>query len=269
MADEKTREGLGRTALITGASSGIGAAFARVFASHGFDVVLTARRERRLRELARELEQAFAITTHVVTADLADPAAPEHIFDDLRARGVHVDALVNNAGYGVPGYFDQSTWQRHRDYLQVMTVAPVHLAHLAAPAMVGRGYGRIINLGSLAGLLPPHAGGTLYYPAKAFLIKFSLAHAEELRGTGVQVTALCPGFTRTNFKQASGGTVEAVSFPEFLWMDAEEVAAQGYRAVMDGVPVCVPGWFNRVLAALFKYLPNSLGRWIIRATSRA
>lgn len=267
MAGEKIGEGKGRTALVTGASSGIGAAFARVFASHGFDLVLTARREKKLEALARELEQAFAITAHVLPADLADANAPQHIFDELQARGVAVDALVNNAGYGVPGNLDQSSWERHRDYIQVMTVAPVHLAHLLAPAMAARGYGRIINVGSLAGLLPPHAGGTLYYPAKAFLIKFSLAHGQELRGTGVRVTALCPGFTRTNFQRASGGTVEAVSFPDFLWMDAEEVAAQGYRAVMAGVPVCVPGWCNRVLAAFFKYLPDFLGRWIIQATS--
>jgi short-subunit dehydrogenase len=267
MNGDVQREGTGRTALVTGASSGIGAAFARVFAANGFDLVLTARREGKLHALAQVLAQDFDVATHVVPADLANPQSPQQIFDQLQLMHLTVDALVNNAGYGIPGCFDESDWVRHRDYLQVMTVAPVHLAHLAAPGMVQRGYGRIVNVGSLSGLLPPHAGGTLYYPVKSFIIKFSLAHAEELRGSGVKVTALCPGFTRTNFQQASGGSVEAVTMPDFMWMDADAVAAQGYRAVMRGQPVCVPGWPNKVLAGLFKYLPDGVGRWLIRVTA--
>jgi short-subunit dehydrogenase len=132
--------------------------------------------------------------------------------------------------------------------------------------MAKRGQGLIINLGSVSGFLPPHAGGTLYYPVKSFLIKFSLAHAEEMRRAGVHVTALCPGFTHTDFQKAAGGTVETVTMPDFLWMDADEVARQGYKAAVRGDPVCVPGWINRMIVRCFKYLPDAFGRWIVRVT---
>jgi short-subunit dehydrogenase len=263
------KDGKGRVALVTGASSRIGGAFARVLARNGFDLVLVARRADRLRALAQDLEEAFAVRTHVMPADLADPATPQRLFDELTAADLHVDVLVNNDGYGMPGFLDKAAWDRHRDYLEVMAIAPVHLAYLAAPAMAERGFGRIINVGSVSGLLPPHAGGTLYYPVKSFLIKFSLAHGAELSSAGVHVTALCPGFTRTNFQQASGGSVEAVTMPDFMWMDAEAVAARGYRAVMRGDPVCVPGWANRALVGFFKYLPDGVGRWVIRATAKS
>lgn len=253
-------------ALITGASSGIGAAFAREFARQGHDLVLVARREERLRSVASELAAAHGVTAHVLPADLADPAAPEMIVADLAARGIEIDALVNNAGYGVPGPLAASDWARHRDCLQVMVTAPVHLAYLLAPAMVRRGRGHILHVGSLSGLLPPHAGGTLYYPVKAFLIKFALAHGAELRPAGVRVTVLCPGFTRTEFQQAAGGTVEAVRMPGWMWSDPDEVARQGYRALMHGDPVCIPGLVNRLIAALFKYLPDRTGRWLVRVT---
>jgi short-subunit dehydrogenase len=268
VSEAKPKDGTGRVALVTGASSGIGAAFARVIARNGFDLVLTARREKQLHAVARNLEKAFAVKTHLMPADLADPNAPQRLFDDIQATGLRVDVLVNNAGYGMPGFFNEADWENHRDYLQVMAIAPVHLSYLAAPAMVERGYGRIVNVGSVSGLLPPHAGGTLYYPVKSFLIKFSLAHGEELRRAGVYVTALCPGFTRTDFQRASGGSVEAVTMPDFMWLDADKVAAQGYRAVMRGDQVCVPGWGNRALVGLFKYLPERIGRWIIRATAK-
>jgi len=200
----------------------------------------------------------------VLPVDLARPEAPQEIAAELSARGIRVDAPVNNAGYGVPGELAEIDWARHRDCLQVMVTAPVHLAYLLAPGMAHRGKGYILHVSSLSGLLPPHAGGTLYYPVKAFLLKFSLAHRAELRRAGVHVTALCPGFTHSEFQQAAGGTVENVAFPKSWWMDAEEVARQGYRAVMRGDAVCVPGWFNRGLAAVFKYLPDSVGRWLVR-----
>ena len=131
-AEQRSRAEAAPVAIVTGASSGIGRAFARVFASNGFDVVLTARRESKLRECAREIEETYGVATNVVAADLADPTAPQRIFDDLRAKGLHIDALVNNAGYGVPGFLEQSDWGRHRDFLEVTTIAPVQLAYLAA-----------------------------------------------------------------------------------------------------------------------------------------
>ena len=254
------------TALITGASAGIGEAFAREFARNGYDLVLVARREERLRALAGDVDREFGVAARILASDLSRPEAPAEISATLKNDGVVVDALVNNAGYGVVGQFHESDWPRHRDYVQVMVTAPIHLAYLLAPAMAGRGKGFIINVGSVSGFLPPHAGGTLYYPAKSFVIKFSLAHGAELREHGVHVTALCPGFTRTEFQKAAGGTVETVKMPDFLWMDADEVARQGYRAVVRGDPVCIPGVYNRMIVRFFKYMPEAFGRWVVRQT---
>lgn len=253
-------------ALVTGASAGIGEAFAREFARNGYDLVLVARRKERLQALASDLEREFAAATRVLVSDLSRPEAPAEILAALKNDAIEVEALVNNAGYGVVGRFNESDWSRHRDYLQVMVMTPTHLSYLLAPEMTQRGRGFIINVGSVSGFLPPHAGGTLYYPVKSFLIKFSLAHGAELRDSGVHVTALCPGFTRTEFQQAAGGTVETVKMPGFLWMDADEVARQGYKAVIRGDPVCIPGFYNRMIVRFFKYIPDAVGRWIIRLT---
>jgi short-subunit dehydrogenase len=253
-------------ALVTGASAGIGAALAREFAADGYDLVLVARRADRLRTLADALAAAHGVTAHVLQADLADPAAPEAIFAALEEQGLELTALVNNAGYGVPGELAESGWVRHRDSLQVMVRAPVQLAYLAAPGMAARGRGYILHVASLSALLPPHAGGTLYYPIKSFLLKFALAHGEELRPHGVRVTAVCPGFTHTEFQEAAGGSTEKVEMPGFLWMTAEAVAKQGYRALMRGRPVCIPGLVNQVLYLVFKYMPDGIGRWLVRVT---
>jgi len=253
-------------ALVTGASAGIGEAFAREFARNGYDLVLVARRKERLQTLARDLERDFGAAARVLASDLSRPEAPAEIFAALKNDAVEVEALINNAGYGVVGQFNESDWRRHRDYLQVMITAPIHLSYLLAPEMAERGRGFIINVGSVSGFLPPHAGGTLYYPAKSFLIKFSLAHGAELCDSGVHVTALCPGFTRTEFQQAAGGTVETVKMPGFLWMRADQVARQGYEAVIRGDPVCIPGFYNRMIVRFFKYIPDTLGRWIVRIT---
>jgi short-subunit dehydrogenase len=255
------------TALITGASSGIGKAFAFEFARHGFGVVLIARREDRLRAVAAEIEGAYGVGAEVLAADLSDPAAPEAIVRELDRREIHIDALINNAGFGVPGMLADSAWPCHRDCLQVMTTAPVKLAYLLAPRMEMRRRGWIVNVSSLSALLPPHAGGTLYYPVKSFLLQFSLAHREELRDKGVNVTAICPGFTETGFQEAAGGTVESVTLPRFLWLTPEDVARAGYRAVMKDKPVCIPGAVNRLIALAFKLLPHALGRWFVRGES--
>lgn len=257
----------GRTALVTGASAGIGAAFARVFAQNGFDLVLTARRLTRLEVLARELETEFGVRTHIIVADLAEPKTPQRIYDELHEDGITIDALVNNAGYGVPGLYRQVKWQTHRDFIQVMISAPAHLVHLFEPGMVERGYGRIINVASLAGLVPPSAGHTLYGAAKAFLIRFSGAHALEHIGTGVHVTALCPGFTYSEFHDVSGARRIVNQLPKFMWMDAGDVAQQGFEAVMRGDPVFINGRVNRFLALLAKYLPDWLTSRITRAQS--
>jgi short-subunit dehydrogenase len=246
-----------RLALVTGASAGIGAAFARILASHGYDVALSARRADRLESLAEGIRLRYGVETLVVPADLADPAAPSEILQTIAANGRSVDGLVNNAGYGLPGAYAATRWEDQRAFLQVMVNAPCELAHRVLPAMVERRFGRIVNVASLAGLVPGAAGHTLYAAAKAFLVKFSQSLHLETAGLGVHVSALCPGFTYSEFHDVSG-TREQISAatPPWLWLGADEVAAAGYEAVEANRPVSVPGAPNKAIAALAKLLPD-------------
>ncbi len=248
-----------RLALVTGASAGIGAAFARVFARHGYDLMLTARRADRLEALAEEIRLGQGVETLAVTADLAEPDAPGRILDRLAAHGRSVDALVNNAGYGLPGTYADTRWDEQAAFLQVMVTAPCELAHRVVPGMQARGFGRIVNIASLAGLIPGAAGHTLYAASKAFLVKFSQSLHLEVAPHGVHVTALCPGFTYSEFHDVNG-TRERVSAatPAWLWMDADAVARAGYKAVEANRPVCVPGAPNKAIATLAKALPDDL-----------
>lgn len=253
--------------LITGASAGIGRAFSRAFAQRGYDLVVVARREGPLQEMADALASAHKVAVTAIPADLSDPGTPDRLWRELAERGIEIGGLVNNAGFGVPGALSEVDWARHRTCLEVMVVAPVHLTQLFAPAMVRQGRGAIINVASLSALLPPHAGGTLYYPVKSFLYQFSLAMREELRPGGVHVTALCPGFTETDFQKAAGGTVESITFPRWMWSEADVVVEAAIAAVDRNKAVCVPGLVNKVIAAAFKLMPGPLGRWLVRGGS--
>lgn len=246
-----------RLALVTGASAGIGAAFARIYASHGFDVALTARRTDRLSRLAEEIRLRFGVETLTVPADLAEPEAPAAILDHLTAHGRVVDVLVNNAGYGLPGMFAETSWEDQAAFLRVMLHAPTELAHRVLAGMIERRFGRIVNVASLAGLVPGAAGHTLYGATKSYLVRFSQSlHLENLQ-TGVHVTALCPGFTWSEFHDVND-TREQVSksTPDWMWMGADEVAAAGYEAAEANRPVSVPGAPNKTIAAVAKVLPD-------------
>ncbi|MBI1197281.1 MAG: SDR family NAD(P)-dependent oxidoreductase [Phenylobacterium sp.] len=246
-----------RLALVTGASAGIGAAFARTFARHGYDLALTARRADRLEALAEEIRAAHGVEALTLAADLADPKAPGRIADHIAAQGRHVDALVNNAGYGLAGTYGATPWAEHAAFIQVMVTAPSELAHRVLGGMTERRFGRIVNVASLAGLAPPAAGHTLYAASKAFLVKFSQSLHLEAAGAGVHVTALCPGFTYSEFHDVNGtrDLVRAAT-PSWLWQGAEAVAEAGYRAVEANRAVCVPGAPNKAIAALAKAIPD-------------
>jgi short-subunit dehydrogenase len=258
-----------RTALVTGASAGLGEAFAEVFAAEGFDVVVTARREERLRALAARLQRTYGVRVDVIVDDLEDPAAPARLCDRIASLGCAIDALVNNAGYGVPGVYTATPWERHATFLQIMVVAPSELTHRLLPLMIERGYGRIINVASLAGLVPAPAGHTLYAASKAYLIKFSEALSKEVRRYGVHVTAVCPGFTHTEFHDVLGTRQMMNSMPDFMWMDADAVAREGLAAVMEGTPIHVTGSVNRTIATLVRFLPQWLVGFIARRSARA
>lgn len=257
---------LRRTVLVTGASAGIGLAFARVFAANGFDLVLTARREERLRGVADELTARHQIAARVVADDLEDPAAPARLVDRIAADGVAIDALVNNAGYGLPGKYAETSWDAQARFLQIMVTACAELAHRLVPGMIERGYGRIVNVSSVAGLVPGTPGHTLYAAAKAFLVKFSQSLALETRRHGVHVTALCPGFTYTEFHDVNHTRpIVSARVPRALWLDADDVARQGFDGVMAGRLQVVPGFGYKAVVALTRLLPESL---VIAATRR-
>ncbi|TCV95919.1 hypothetical protein EC912_102264 [Luteibacter rhizovicinus] len=257
-----------RRALITGASSGIGEAFARELASHGIALVLTARRTDRLEQLAAELRSRHGVEATVAPLDLARPDAVEALVAALDNQHLPIDILINNAGYGVPGYFDESPWQTHADFIQVLMTAPTELSHRLLPGMKARGYGRIVNVASLAGHIPGSAGHTLYGASKAYLIRFSQSLALETLGTGVNVTALCPGFTYSEFHDVSGSRQLVSQMPKFMWMDAPTVVRQGWQAVEAGKAVYVNGRVNGLIKSLFKLMPDALALRLVEKQGR-
>lgn len=262
------KDGAGRTALVTGASAGIGRAFAEVLAARGYRLVLVARRAERLEAAAAELQQRYGAEVTAMTADLAEPDAASELATELARRGLAVDVLVNNAGYGVPGRYEQSPWARHDASLRVMVTAVCELTHRLLPGMIERRWGRIINVASLAGHLPAPAGHTLYAATKAFLVRFSESlHAEHVRD-GVHTCAVCPGFTYSEFHDVIGTRDKVSQMPAALWMDAPTVAAQGYDAVMSGRSVYIIGRVNRTIAWLARVMPQPLVRRVITGSGK-
>lgn len=243
-------------ALITGASAGIGNEFAHQLAARGCDLVLTARRADRLQALASELRAEHGTDVQCVTDDLADPAAPARIVAAATQTGRAINILINNAGYGVPGRYDKVDWATHARFMQVLVNAPLELCHLLLPAMREQNYGRIVNVASLAGLIPATPGNTLYAPAKAFLMRVSQALALENRAHGVNVCALCPGFTHSEFHDVSRSRALVSKLPGWMWSDASDVVRQGLAAVECGRVVCVPGHVNRAIKLLMDVLPD-------------
>jgi len=250
-------------ALVTGSSAGIGAEFARQLAARDCDLVLTARREDRLQSLASELRDAHGIEVDVIADDLSDPSASERIAAAATRDGRAIDILINNAGYGVPGRYDKVDWVTHARFMQVLMSAPLQLCHLLLPAMRERGYGRILNVASLAGLVPSTPGNTLYGPAKAFLMHVSQALAMENRAYGIHVCALCPGFTHSEFHDVSRARKLVSKLPGWMWSDVDDVVRQGLDAVERGQVVCVPGRANRAIKALMDVLPDRVALGLV------
>jgi len=254
-----------RLCLVTGASAGIGEAFARLYARRDHDLVLTARRTLRLETLAQQLRELHGVEVDTVTADLAEPGAVDRIIAAIEARGREVDVLVNNAGYGLPKAYAETTWSDQQAFLQVLLTSVCEMTHKLLPGMLSRGYGRIINVSSLAGVIPGMPGATLYGPTKAFLVRFSEALHVETLGTGVHVTALCPGFTWSEFHDANGTRAEADQLPKWMWLDADTVVELGWRAVEANRPVRVTGGVNTLIAAICKVVPDA---WVLGFVGR-
>jgi short-subunit dehydrogenase len=252
--------------LVTGASAGLGAALARVYAGNGWDLALTARRADRLAAVAAELRDRHGVEALTIAADLADPDAPATVLGAIAAAGRRVDGLVNNAGYSNTQGFARTDWTRHQTFLRVMLHAPTELAHRVLPGMLERRFGRVLNVASVAGFTPGTAGDTLYGPVKSYLIKFSQGLNLECRARGVHVTALCPGYTYTEFHDVNGSR-EKVSkaYPRWMWLTAERVAEDGYRACEANRPVVVPGKRYKTVSGLLQALPDD---WTLKGAAR-
>jgi short-subunit dehydrogenase len=242
-----------KTALITGASSGIGMDFSRLLSRDGYELFLVARSEAKLRELAKELGNA-----KVIVADLVSPDAPQRIFD---ASG-GVDVLINNAGFGLSGPFVEMDLRKELEMIQVNVAALTHLTRLFLPPMLARKSGHILNVASTAAFLPGPLMA-VYYATKAYVLSFSEAIADELRGTGVTVTALCPGPTATGFAEVAGMESSRL-FKLVKPMSSEAVARYGLRAMQDGKRVAIPGIANKLSTQSIRVSPRRLVTTIVR-----
>jgi short-subunit dehydrogenase len=242
------------TALITGPTAGIGRGFADAFARKGFDLVLVARDEARLHAVADELSGTYGIGCEVLAADLSVRADTDRAAARLADRSRPVQALVNNAGFGLNRSFLGGSIDDEQRSLDVLVTAVLRLTHAVAPGMVERGSGMIVNVSSVAGWI---TGGT-YSAAKSWVTVFSESLAQELDGTGVRVTAACPGFVHTEFHQRAGIDMSAV--PEFLWLDVDQVVAQAMRDLAAGRPVSVAGAQYRAFSAILRHGPRALAR---------
>jgi len=245
------------TALITGASSGIGAEIARELARRGLGVTLVARREERLRELADELGADHGVRAETIAADVSEERPREQLADELRNRGLTVDVLVNNAGFGSGGRFVELDADHEESMVRTNCEAIVGLAGRFVPAMVERGQGAVLNIASLIAFQPVPFQAT-YGATKAFVLSFSDALHEELRGTGVTVTAVCPGPVRTEFGDAGGFGGADDRIPSFLWLEAPSVARAAVNGLEQGDRVVVPGPVNQVAALYGQHLPRSV-----------
>ena len=250
------------TALVTGASSGIGRAFAEALAARRDDVVLVARDTARLDQLASKLKGAHGTYAEVLGADLTADAGVAAVEERLRAG---VDLLVNNAGFGTFGKFAELPIETELGEVQLNVVALVRLCRAALPGMIERGAGGIVNVSSVAGHQPTPYNAT-YGATKAFVTSFTHSLHEEARSTGVRVTVLCPGFTKTEFQERAGFDSSAV--PGFLWQSAEEVAAAALRANDKNRAGCVPGLLNRVSATVSGAMPAAVSRRLAGAVVR-
>lgn len=253
-----------RRAWVTGASAGIGEAFARRLARDHFDLALVARSRERLAALAAELEGAAGIRCDVVPADLT--VAPElQRVAALIADDAGLDLLVNNAGFGTVGRFAELDAEREEAEIRLNIIALTHLTRAALPGLIRRGHGAVINVSSMAAFQPaPH--NATYGATKAFVNSFTEALHEELRGTGVRVQALCPGFTRTEFQARAG--IDVSGIPAFAWMAPAAVVDAALAALGRGDLICVPGLANRLLTSVSGAMPRAVVRRIVGMAGR-
>jgi short-subunit dehydrogenase len=250
----------GRRALVTGASSGLGAEIARQLAGRGCHLTLVARREDRLRTLREEIAAGHDVEVDVIPLDLTAPGAADRLYDRLERGGPGVDVLVNGAGYGLYGEFLDLAWERERNMLELDVVVPVQLTKLFARAMVGRGFGRVLHVSSIGAYLPS-PGYASYAAAKTFVLQFAQALSYELRGTNVRCTVLVPGPTATEFFSVAGQ--QPSRYQRLLMMPSADVARIGVESLLAGKPCVVAGRANAFMAGASRFTPGRLGPALI------
>jgi uncharacterized protein len=250
-----------KTALITGASFGIGMEFARIFAREGYNLVLVARSAGKLRQLASELEKAHGTRSLILAADLTDPGASAYVMDQTTRADIQVDVLVNNAGFGQYGMFAENDLEECLRQIQLNVTTLTHLTRLYLPAMIERKSGKILNVASTAAFQPGPLMA-VYFATKAYVLHLSEALSNELAGSGVTVTCLCPGATATEFHKRANATGQRLL--KFGSMDAHEVAEDGYRALVAGKPVVISGVKNWLLTQSVRLSPRRLVTAIAR-----
>ena len=240
-----------KVALITGSSAGLGIEFARQLAQQGYGLVLVARRKEKLDEVAADIRASHGVAVTTIAADLSDPASPQRIFEQITNAGLQVDFLVNNAGAAGCDLLQDKDWAVQQDFFQLMMLSVAHLCHLFIPAMRERGFGRVINIASVAGRVP-RVGGCNYGPSKAYLVALSEDLSVTLHGSGVHVCALCPGYVHTDFHSTADLMDMKNSMPKWLWYDASTVVSDGLKAVEKGRAVYLSGRLYRWVDPFFQ-----------------
>ncbi len=241
-------------ALITGATAGIGAAYAKLLAKEGFDLVLVARDLPRLKGVAKELSKLYKIKAETIKADLTKPAQLAKVEKRLANNSKPIEVLINNAGFGLKDSFLVSNLAREQELLDVLVTAPMRLSHAVLPGMIKRNSGSIVNVSSVASFI---AGGT-YSAAKSYLTVFSEYLYTELRDTNIKVSALCPGFTRTEFH--ARGKMKMSGLPNYMWTTVDQVVAKSWQYVKAGKVICIPGWQYMLLSSIARIAPRPLVR---------
>lgn len=254
--EEEDRRGANSRVLITGASGGIGYELAKLFARDKHDLVLVSRNGDKLEEVAREIKATYGVRCAVFAGDLAVPGSPDALYAEIQKTSIEVEVLVNNAGFGALGAFHELPLEEQLEMIQLNVASLAHLTRLFLPQMVHRGKGRIVNVASIAAYQPgPFMA--VYYATKAFVVSFSEAIANELRGTGVTVTAICPGPTTTGFG-ARAGAGKSTLFHKGMTMDAATVARIGYEGMKKNKTIVITGRKNKILALAGRLAPRSL-----------
>lgn len=261
-----TKELAGKTALVTGASAGMGVDFADRLALRGADIIVVARREKQLRDVAADLEADHGVDTDIIAMDLARPEAGAELYEEVHRRGHQVDILVNNAGFGICGSFLDSPWEQKEVMLNLDILTPVHLTRLFAEDMVDRGWGRLLQVASI-GAFQPTPNYAAYAAAKSFVRSWGEAIDFELRDHGVSCTVVCPGVTETEFFDSAGQT-RRTWFQKLTIMESSTVAEVGVKAMIRQRTTIVPGFLNAFNAWLTRFFPRKLSRWVAYLTMK-